>query len=71
MFFSSMIACDYSLQCRSNIRMFIVYQRRLRKSFYTTQCTIKFLMFHISTCLHLNEHMQSLKFPVEVTLNDV
>ena len=43
-----MIACDYSLQCRSNILMSIVYQRRLRKSFYTTQCTIKFLMFHIS-----------------------
>ena len=31
--------------------MSIVYQRRLRKSFYTTQCTIKFLMFHISTRL--------------------
>ena len=46
-FFSSMIACDYSLFCRSNIRMSIVYQRRLRKSFYTTQCTTKFLMFHI------------------------
>ena len=31
--------------------MSIVYQRRLRKCFYTTQCTIKFLMFHISTRL--------------------
>ena len=30
--------------------MSIVYQRRLHKS-CTTQCTIKFLMFRISTCL--------------------
>ena len=51
--------------------MFIVDQRRLHKSFYTTQYTIKFLMFLISTRFQLNEHMQSLKFPIEVTLNYV
>ena len=31
--------------------VFIKTMRRLRKSFYTTQCTIKFLMLHISTRL--------------------
>ena len=38
-------------QLSSNIRMFIVYHRRLYKSFYTTYCTIMFLMFVFSTRL--------------------
>ena len=51
MFFLSRVACDLPLYCRSNIRMFIVHQRLLHKNFYTTQRTIKFLMFLISTRL--------------------
>ena len=52
--------------------MFIVYQRRLHKSFlhYTmhNQVSNVFIVRHV---FDLNEHMQSLKFPIEVTLNDV
>ena len=58
-------------QLSPNIRMFIVNQRRLYKSFTLHNVQSFFLCFFFRRVFNLNEHMQSLKFPVEVTLSDV
>ena len=59
--------------------MFIVYQRRLHQRFYTTQCTIKFLMFHISTRLRFKwahaksqiPHWSHAQWCIDVFVNSV